>query len=353
MWSCTRGSEAEPERTGQSSDRRRRLVAPHVLVSTRGKIWEGPTSASRPFLMLFLAHGCSPSMPGPPAACSTGPTCGSGFEGTRCPTPCPRNPRKRLRQLVGGPARCDEHRGPCPASAGRQVVTQSFVNRITRFLPALEGADLTVGEWQTVHGDFHWANLTRDPLQILDWEGWGAAPVGYDAASFSPTACRCPRSPHEFVRSLPRRFRGRAAGSLSWWSVPRSSRRASATICTRIYAPTPRSLLPSSPRTSRTSTSCPWWPARTRSPRARHGSTGRSHGEEPCPLGGGEGQVPGVGVLGVTDGRATGEFGDLHAALAGTAVAALSELKFCHVSLPATRVGPTPCGCTATRKGCT
>jgi len=65
---------------------------------------------------------------------------------------------------------------------GRQVVTQSFVNRITRFLPALEGADLTVGEWQTVHGDFHWANLTRDPLQILDWEGWGAAPAGYDAA---------------------------------------------------------------------------------------------------------------------------------------------------------------------------
>ncbi|MFC9686648.1 hypothetical protein [Streptomyces sp. NPDC056948] len=38
-----------------------------------------------------------------------------------------------------------------------------------------------VSYWTTAHGDLHWANLTA-PLQILDWEGWGSAPVGFDAA---------------------------------------------------------------------------------------------------------------------------------------------------------------------------
>src|SRR5699024_1226034 len=157
-------------------------------------------------------------------------------------------------------------------------------------------------------------------------KGGEQRPRAMTRPSFSPTACRCPRSPHEFVRSLPRRFRRRSAGSLSWWSVPRSSRRASATISTRIYAPTPRSLLPRSPCTSHTSTfSCRWWPARTRSPRARHGSTGRSHGEEPCPLGGGKGQVPGVGVLGVADGGPAGEFSDLDAVHPIAAVTGFDE----------------------------
>jgi hypothetical protein len=37
--------------------------------------------------------------------------------------------------------------------------------------------------WTTAHGDLHYANLCATPdLQILDWEGWGQAPAGYDAA---------------------------------------------------------------------------------------------------------------------------------------------------------------------------
>ncbi|MCX4462367.1 hypothetical protein OOK58_59275 [Streptomyces sp. NBC_01728] len=35
--------------------------------------------------------------------------------------------------------------------------------------------------WNTAHGDLHWANLTA-PLRILDWEGWGQAPAGFDCA---------------------------------------------------------------------------------------------------------------------------------------------------------------------------
>ncbi|MFI6578392.1 phosphotransferase [Nocardiopsis sp. NPDC050513] len=72
------------------------------------------------------------------------------------------------------------HRAPTPS--GRRVVTQDYIDRIPRFIPALQGRDLTVERWETSHGDLHWANLTTDPLQIIDWEGWGSAPAGYDAA---------------------------------------------------------------------------------------------------------------------------------------------------------------------------
>ncbi|MBD0688366.1 hypothetical protein BG452_00905 [Streptomyces sp. CBMA123] len=34
----------------------------------------------------------------------------------------------------------------------------------------------------TGHGDLQWANLTAEPLMILDWERWGLVPVGYDPA---------------------------------------------------------------------------------------------------------------------------------------------------------------------------
>ncbi|WP_306371464.1 phosphotransferase [Nocardiopsis sp. CC223A] len=75
-----------------------------------------------------------------------------------------------------------DHLHRAPASSGRRVVTQDYIDRIPRFIPALHGRDLTVERWETSHGDLHWANLTTDPLQIIDWEGWGSAPAGYDIA---------------------------------------------------------------------------------------------------------------------------------------------------------------------------
>jgi hypothetical protein len=36
--------------------------------------------------------------------------------------------------------------------------------------------------WSTAHGDLHWANLTAPDFWLLDWESWGTAPAGYDAA---------------------------------------------------------------------------------------------------------------------------------------------------------------------------
>ncbi len=43
--------------------------------------------------------------------------------------------------------------------------------------------DTRVGEWTTAHGDLFWTNLTAPDCWLLDWEDWGRAPRGYDAAS--------------------------------------------------------------------------------------------------------------------------------------------------------------------------
>ncbi|MEV6839756.1 phosphotransferase [Streptomyces sp. NPDC051133] len=37
-------------------------------------------------------------------------------------------------------------------------------------------------EFTTAHGDLHWSNLTRQGPVLLDWEAYGTAPRGYDAA---------------------------------------------------------------------------------------------------------------------------------------------------------------------------
>ncbi|WP_234434965.1 MULTISPECIES: hypothetical protein [Streptomyces] len=63
----------------------------------------------------------------------------------------------------------------------RVAVRQEYLDRA---MPQFLGVpvDSTVHVWATAHGDLHWANLTGPSLTILDWEGWGAAPAGYDAA---------------------------------------------------------------------------------------------------------------------------------------------------------------------------
>jgi hypothetical protein len=39
-----------------------------------------------------------------------------------------------------------------------------------------------VDEWRFAHGDLQWSNLTAPDLILIDWEFWGLAPRGYDAA---------------------------------------------------------------------------------------------------------------------------------------------------------------------------
>lgn len=44
-------------------------------------------------------------------------------------------------------------------------------------------ADPTVSSWVTAHTDMHWANLMAPQCALVDWEGWGNAPAGFDVAT--------------------------------------------------------------------------------------------------------------------------------------------------------------------------
>ncbi|MGW3952504.1 phosphotransferase [Streptomyces sp. NPDC004752] len=62
----------------------------------------------------------------------------------------------------------------------RVAVRQEWVDRtVPRFL-GVPGPRITA--WATAHGDLHTANLTAATPYLLDWEGFGLAPAGYDAA---------------------------------------------------------------------------------------------------------------------------------------------------------------------------
>ncbi|MGW2119617.1 hypothetical protein [Streptomyces zhihengii] len=67
----------------------------------------------------------------------------------------------------------------------RTAVRQAYLDRaMPKYLGFLVGDPVctTPPAWSTAHGDLHWANLVGPDIGILDWEGWGAAPAGYDAA---------------------------------------------------------------------------------------------------------------------------------------------------------------------------
>ncbi|WP_283132945.1 hypothetical protein [Rhizohabitans arisaemae] len=65
------------------------------------------------------------------------------------------------------------------------------------------GVDTRVSAWSTAHGDFHFANVCGPQLLILDWEGWGLAPVGYDAAVLHTNSLLQPSAAASIRRSLP------------------------------------------------------------------------------------------------------------------------------------------------------
>lgn len=45
-----------------------------------------------------------------------------------------------------------------------------------------DGIPTAADEWGTAFGEAHWGNVTAPDLLLLDWERWGLAPRGYDAA---------------------------------------------------------------------------------------------------------------------------------------------------------------------------
>ncbi|WP_026425250.1 hypothetical protein [Actinokineospora inagensis] len=64
----------------------------------------------------------------------------------------------------------------------RVVMGQEHLGKRIAEVFGASGADTTITEWVTAHGDMHWGNVTAPQCYILDWESWGVAPRGYDAA---------------------------------------------------------------------------------------------------------------------------------------------------------------------------
>ncbi|MGW9497835.1 phosphotransferase [Streptomyces prasinus] len=86
----------------------------------------------------------------------------------------------------------------------RMAVRQAYLDRaMPKYLAFLGGPVPTAPPaWSTAHGDLHWANLAGPELGVLDWEGWGAAPAGYDAALLHAYSAGAPETAERVRREL-------------------------------------------------------------------------------------------------------------------------------------------------------
>ncbi|MEU9779248.1 hypothetical protein [Streptomyces sp. NPDC047968] len=67
------------------------------------------------------------------------------------------------------------------ATPDTQTLTPELVTETIRGV--FPGVDTSVGEWRPAHADLNWANVTAPVFCIFDWEDWGMAPRGLDAAN--------------------------------------------------------------------------------------------------------------------------------------------------------------------------
>jgi hypothetical protein len=77
-------------------------------------------------------------------------------------------------------------------------------NYVNDGIRAFFGIDVDVASvpWTAAHCDLHWGNLTAPRLVFLDWEMWGRAPAGYDAATLLCTTLTYPHSAERIHSAL-------------------------------------------------------------------------------------------------------------------------------------------------------
>lgn len=77
----------------------------------------------------------------------------------------------------------------------RMVLSQEYLDRtMPQYLDLIPGRATQAPAWVPAHGDIHFANLTAPQLRLLDLEGFGLAPVGYDAATLYMYSLLAPRT---------------------------------------------------------------------------------------------------------------------------------------------------------------
>ncbi|MFF5623852.1 hypothetical protein ACFY5A_00715 [Microbacterium sp. NPDC012755] len=87
------------------------------------------------------------------------------------------------------------------APTARRAVDPDGIRRRIAVFFGLD-VDTDVGDWRAAHGDLHWNNLHAEPFAMVDWEAWGLAPRGYDAAFL---LCHSLAEP-DIVAQITRRF---------------------------------------------------------------------------------------------------------------------------------------------------
>ncbi|MFM9810928.1 hypothetical protein ACKI1J_12945 [Streptomyces scabiei] len=83
----------------------------------------------------------------------------------------------------------------------RVAVRQEWVDRNVPHFLGIPSPLIT--DWATAHGDLHPANLTRTTPYLLDREGFGLAPVGYDAAMLLAYSLLVPRFAQRVQNTFP------------------------------------------------------------------------------------------------------------------------------------------------------
>ncbi|MEV0641641.1 hypothetical protein AB0I77_43320 [Streptomyces sp. NPDC050619] len=67
------------------------------------------------------------------------------------------------------------------ATPDTETLTQKLVTETIHSV--FPGVDSAVVDWRPAHADFNWANVTAPVFCVFDWEDWGMAPRGLDAAN--------------------------------------------------------------------------------------------------------------------------------------------------------------------------
>lgn len=74
----------------------------------------------------------------------------------------------------------------------RHAVGQEYLNREMAARLGRPEIPTHVQRWTLAHGDLHFGNITREGPVLMDWETWGLAPAGHDAAHLVTCAVRAP-----------------------------------------------------------------------------------------------------------------------------------------------------------------
>ncbi|WOI62554.1 hypothetical protein [Streptomyces fradiae] len=67
------------------------------------------------------------------------------------------------------------------ATPDTETLTQDLVTGTIHSV--FPGVDTAVADWCPAHADLNWANMTAPAFCVFDWEDWGMAPRGLDAAN--------------------------------------------------------------------------------------------------------------------------------------------------------------------------